>query len=214
MGSGRIAVSRVLDLKLSYDHDDAGGFDAIFLADTYRSLLALTGAPPKSNEEVLDASTWPVHALEAAGVDFVIPWGARKDLLLMTSAAGLQMYRVPNPDPRGYIRLTSDQIQIRSSAAQPGVVHALEAYDPGWIADVDGVPARVLEADGLGMDVPVPAGNHLVRLSYQTPGRTTGNVLSLFSVFLLLVLAAFPASNTREVRSKTWKYLAGRRDGR
>ena len=199
MGSGRVAVSRVLDLNLSYDHDDAGGFDAIFLANTYRSLLALTGAPPRSNEEVLDASTWPVRALAAAGVEFVIPWGApRTDLQLVKSAAGLQLYRVPNPEPRGYVRLTSDRIQIRSSAVQPGVAHALEAYDPGWIADVDGVPARVVEADGLGMNVPVPAGNHLVRLTYQTPGRRTGLILSLLSGCLLVVLISIPSNATRK----------------
>ena len=104
LGTGRVAVSRILDLQLSYDHDDAGGFDAIFLADTYRKLLALTEAPARSNEEVMDASTWPVHALEAAGVQFVIPWGGRNDLELAKSAAGLQMYRVANPTPRGYFR--------------------------------------------------------------------------------------------------------------
>jgi len=110
LGSGRIAVSRILDLELSHDHDDAGGFDAIFLANTYRALLALTGAPPRSNEEVMDASTWPPRALEAAGVGFVVPWGTRKDLELVKSAAGLQMYRVAHPAARSYLRPNSDVI--------------------------------------------------------------------------------------------------------
>jgi len=83
LGCGRIAVSRVLDLRLPYDHDDAGGFDAIFLATTYRALLALTGANPRLNEEVLDASTGAVPALQATGVEFVVPWPERKDLELV-----------------------------------------------------------------------------------------------------------------------------------
>jgi hypothetical protein len=187
-GSGRIAVSRILDLNLSYHHDDAGGFDAIFLADTYRALLALTGAPPRSNEEVMDASTWPPRALEAAGVEFVVPWGARKDLELAKSAAGLQMYRVAHPAPRNYLRPSSDVIEVRSSSPDPGLVHILEAYDPGWTANIDGSPAPVLQANPLGMDVPVAAGDHLVRLAYRTPGRTVGLLLSLASIGLLALL--------------------------
>ncbi len=187
-GGGRIAVSRILDLKLSRDHDDAGGFDAIFLADTYRALLALTGAPPRSNEEVMDASTWPPRALEAAGVEFVVPWGARKDLELAKSVSGLQMYRVAHPAPRDSLRPNSDVIELRSSSHEPGVAHILEAYDPGWTADVDGSPAPVLKANPLGMNVPVPAGNHLVRLAYRTPGRTVGLLLSLASIGLFALL--------------------------
>jgi Bacterial membrane protein YfhO len=198
LGTGRVAMSRVLDLKIDYDHDDAGGFDAIFLADTYRALLALTGAPARSNEEVMDASTWPPHALEATGVQFVIPWGARKDLALVKSAAGLQMFRVANPAPRDYLRPTPDLIQVQSSTTHAGVVHILEAYDPGWTADVDGAPVKVLEADGLGMDVPVPAGDHLVLFRYHTPGRRTGLILSLLSACLLVVLISAPWNTTGE----------------
>ncbi len=197
MGNGRIAVSRVLDLQLSRDHDDAGGFDAIFLAHTYRALLALTGAPPRSNEEVLDASAWPVSALQAAGVEYVIPWPARRDLELVKSAAGLEMYRVPNFAPRAYSRPDSDHIVVQSSMPRSGVVHVLEAYDPGWTADVDGAPSPVLEAKPLGMDVAVPAGDHLVRLSYHTPGRMTGALLSLLSVCLLVGLVSIPSGDTK-----------------
>jgi hypothetical protein len=199
VGNGRIAVSRVLDLQLAYDHDDAGGFDAIFLADTYRSLLALTGAPPRSNEEVLDASTWPVSALQGAGVQFVVAWPARTDLEPVKSAAGLQMDRVPNPAPRGYSRLNSDLIEVHSSLPRPGAVPVLEAYDPGWTAEVDGAPAPVREAHPLGMDVPVPAGDHLVRLRYHTPGRTTGAILSLVSMCLLILLVAAPMTASTTV---------------
>jgi hypothetical protein len=188
LGSGRVATSRIVDLKLDYDHDDAGGFDAIFLAHTYGTLLALTGAPPRSNEEVLDASTWPIAALQAAGVEYVVPWGQRKDLELVKSAAGLQLYRVPSPAPRAYPYVTSDLIEIHSSLSRPGVVHVLEAYDPGWIAEVDGVPAPIIELRGLGMDIPVAGGEHLVRLHYRTPGRTAGTLMSLASVALLALL--------------------------
>lgn len=192
VGRGRIAVSRVLDLRLPYDHDDAGGFDAIFLAPTYRALLALTGAPPHSNEEVLDASTWPVSALQATGVQCVIPWPARNDLELVKSAAGLNLYRVPHPAPRAYERIDPDLIEVHSALPQPGSLRILEAYDPGWTATIDGASALVRQAQPLGMDVPVPAGDHLVRLRYRTPGRNTGAMLSLASICLLALLLLKP----------------------
>jgi hypothetical protein len=188
LGTGRVALSRVLDLQLAYDHDDAGGFDAIFLANTYSKLLALTGAPPRSNEEVLDASTWPVPALQAAGVEFVVPWPARKDLDLAATSGSVHMYRVPNPEPRAYYRPSVDVIELRSSTPQPTMIHVLESYDPGWAASVDGSPAPVREAAGLGMDVSVPAGDHNVRLTYHTPGRITGALLSIVSLVLLAIL--------------------------
>ena len=95
------------------------------------------------------------------------------------------MYRVPNPAPRAYSRPDSDHIVAARSATQAGVVHILEAYDPGWTAEVDGASAQVRAAAPLGMDVPVPAGDRLVRLAYHTPGRTTGALLSLASLCLL-----------------------------
>jgi hypothetical protein len=185
VGTGRVALSPVLDLKLAYDHDDAGGFDAIFLADTYRKLLALIGAPHASNEEVLDASTWPVPALQAAGVEFVVPWPARTELEPVAEQSGVKLYRLPNPAPRTYARPDSDHIEIRASGP---IVHVLEAYDPGWTAEVDGSPAPIHEAPGLGMDIPVSAGDHNVRLTYRTPGRTTGIILSIVSLVLLAIL--------------------------
>ncbi len=184
-GDNRIAVSRVVSLRLAGKYNDAGGFDAIFLADPYPTLLALAGAPAGSNEEVLDASAWPPAALEATGVRFVVTWETRKDLELVKAVAGLQMYRLANPAPRAsffpagngnisaYTRANADLIVIRSSAIGPGAVDVLEAYDPGWTAEVDGVGAPVLEANGLGIAVPIPAGVHSVQLSYRTPGRST-----------------------------------------
>ena len=49
---------------------------------------------------------------------------------------------------------------------------------------------RTSPANGFAMAVPVPAGSHIVRLRYDTPGRTTGEGLSLLSLGLLAVLIA------------------------
>ena len=196
-GNARVAADRLLLLRPLLDRDDAGGYDSILLADTYRAVLALTGAAPRSNEELIDASVWPVPALEAAGVRFVITRGTRPDLELAISSADLRMYRVAHPAPRAsvdYQRPSSDQILLRSSQPQPGVIHVLESYSPGWTADVDGIPALVSKASGFAMAIPVPAGEHAIRLQYHTPGRRTGAVVSALSLGLLAALLVWNKS--------------------
>jgi hypothetical protein len=196
-GDSRVAVSRILSLRLSETVDDPGGFDSIFLADTYRAVAALTGAPTGWNEEIIDASTWPVSALQTTGAKYVITWQPRKDLDLVTTASGLWMYRVNHAAPRAagppggtakYIRPCSDEILIRSESPQDGRISVLEANDPGWSAKVDGLPAPILATNELGMAVPVAGGSHEVRFRYNTPGRTVGILLSLLSVLALAAL--------------------------
>jgi hypothetical protein len=241
-GDGRIAEERV-DETFSNDdrHDDAGGFDSIFLAPFYRGVLTLEGAPPDLNRQWIDASEFPVKALEATGVRFVITTNTRTDLERAAVDEDTNLYRVPNPAPRAdffagariefvaerqipesfaadprnrlllslntrkysppvgsgttdtpviYRRPSSDEILLRTSSREPGFVHVLEAYDPGWTATVDAAPAPVLPANGFAMAIPVPPGSHTVRLLYKTPGRAMGAALSLLSLALLAALIA------------------------
>jgi len=196
LGDDRVAVSRILSLRLLYDRDDAGGYDSIFLADPYRALLALADAPPGLNEEIIDASRWPVAALQAAGVKLVITEGTRTDLELAASTPILRMYRVANPASRAslsggvviYHRPTGDRIEVQSSGTRPGVVKVLEAPDPGWAAQVDGARTPIVAAGGIRMEVAVPPGDHSILLRYRTPGRITGGALSAASLFLLVAL--------------------------
>jgi hypothetical protein len=243
VGDGRIAEERTYYATLSNDdhHDDAGGFDSIFLARFYRGVLALAGDTPGLNRQSIDASELPVKALEATGVRFVITTKTRTDLEWAASDEDTNLYRVPHPAPRAeffegkraefvedrrisesfaadppnrlllspdarkystsvssnmtdtpviYLRPSSDEMLLRTSNGEPGFVHVLEAYDPGWIATMDTAPAPVLPANGFAMAVPVPAGSHIVRLRYKTPGRAVGAGLSLLSLALLAALIA------------------------
>ena len=96
-----------------------------------------------------------------------------------------------------YERPSSDEIDFAATSPQPGFVYVLEAFDPGWSATVDGVGAPVLPANGFAMAIPMAAGNHAVRLHYATPGRATGEWLSLVSLCFLigLIASAKPSAN-------------------
>lgn len=200
IGSGRVASSDVPMWCLQVC-DDAGSFDSILLAGPYRAMLELTGANPRTNQERLNAAAFPVAALQTAGVRFVLTDEPRQDLELVANDDEAKLYRVPNPAPRAsflggagsvvYARPASDRIQIESAANAPGSVRVLESWDPGWQAEVDGMKTPVLPANGFAMAVPVNAGRHVVRLTYRTPGRTLGWVLSLISLALLGALIGF-----------------------
>jgi uncharacterized membrane protein YfhO len=88
------------------------------------------------------------------------------------------------------VRHSSDEIEVRATAFTRGFVKVLESFDPGWSAMVDGSAAPVVLADGFAMAVPVQPGEHTLRLSYRTPGRGLGCLLSLASVALFLGLLA------------------------
>jgi hypothetical protein len=87
-----------------------------------------------------------------------------------------------------YLRPGSDEIRLQVEAGQPGFVHVVETWDPGWTATLDGSAAPVLPANGFLMAVPVAAGRHSIALRYRTPGRAPGVVLSLLSFGLLIGL--------------------------
>ncbi len=197
-GDARIAEQRFNELHTNDDrHDDAGGFDSIFLADSYRGIMRLAGFPPKTNRQLIDATTLPESALEAMGVRFVITGESRPDLEFVATSDDVNLYRVPNPFPRAsfpgtvdYQRPSSDEILLHTRSAEAGVAEILESWDPGWSASVDGAPAPVRPWNGLGMAISVPGGEHVVRLIYRTPGRGMGALLSLASMAGLVALIA------------------------
>jgi hypothetical protein len=196
-GEARIAEERTSEIHSNDDrHDDAGGFDSIFLVGYYRGIYALAGAPPGVNRQWIDASELPKKALEATGVKFVITEKARPDLEPIDAADEMNLYRVENPAPRAgffpnqgtgpwpveYGRPSSDEIVLHAASATAGRAWVLESWDPGWRATVDARAAPVEPTNGLAMAVSVPAGTHTVRLHYETPGRAAGVWLSLASL--------------------------------
>ncbi|MGD0772566.1 MAG: hypothetical protein ABSC05_07060 [Candidatus Solibacter sp.] len=121
----------------------------------------------------------------------------RRDKLLLPAESRAYLSRSPSAGPGGnheiptavtYSRPSSDEIRLHTAAGQAGFVHMLESWDPGWSAQVDSKPGLVAIANGFSMAVPVEAGEHAIRLRYQTAGRTVGWILSIISAGLLALL--------------------------
>jgi hypothetical protein len=76
------------------------------------------------------------------------------------------------------LRLGLDRVSLDVTLDRPGLVVLLEAWDPGWRATVDGVPAEVLAANLVFRAVRVEAGRHRVEMVYRPVEVVAGAALS------------------------------------
>lgn len=79
-------------------------------------------------------------------------------------------------------------------------------YCEGWTAYVDGKEEDILQANSLGMAIPLKAGNHKIELRYFTPGLKAGAVSSAIGVSLFMLCFFWPA-NISEKKKKRNKFI-------
>jgi hypothetical protein len=103
--------------------------------------------------------------------------------------------QVPSGQPATVSVLTDadDTISARVSARGGGYLVVADALQqPGWAVTVDGRRAAMVAADDAMAAVYVPAGVHTVRFHYSTPGQTSGLVLSVIGVVVMVALVVAP----------------------
>jgi hypothetical protein len=93
------------------------------------------------------------------------------------------------------VEFTPDRVVLEAELSAPGYVVLLDAYDPGWSAEVDGEPAPVLRANVLFRAVGVGAGRHRIEYRYRPPGFRAASALFATAV---LVAAAIVARQRRD----------------
>ena len=74
-----------------------------------------------------------------------------------------------------------------------GYLVTRDSHARGWLATVDGSPARVLRANGKHMAVPLGPGHHQVVLRYRPPGLRLGLALAAVASVTTLGLCLRPA---------------------
>ena len=105
--------------------------------------------------------------------------------------------RDPGPHPgngtgtAAYRQLDTEHAVVRTTSTARGWLVVRNPYDPNWHATVDGRPVAVREADYLMQAVPVPAGDHVVRLTYRDPAIGRGLLVSVVGWVVLLGLIAW-----------------------
>lgn len=100
------------------------------------------------------------------------------------------------------LRLAPDRVTLDVDASAPGFVVLADAFDPGWRATVDGLPARVRRANLAFRAVAVAEGRHVVEMVYRPRSVIQGLTLSTLSLLLVLGVAAAGARRERRRRRR------------
>jgi hypothetical protein len=61
----------------------------------------------------------------------------------------------------------ADRMEVEVDNKQPGILVVHEAYYPGWVAEIDGLPARILRTNVLFRGVEVGEGRHHVVFRFE-----------------------------------------------
>jgi hypothetical protein len=79
-------------------------------------------------------------------------------------------------------KVSTRELEVRVEAPEPSIVVVAQTYYHWWRAYVDERPASLLPANYAFQAVPIPAGNHLVRLAYEDMRFRLGGAISLISL--------------------------------
>ncbi len=110
-----------------------------------------------------------------------------------------------SPDTAGQIeeaRFENDRIVLRAAANAPALLVLTDRFYPGWQATVNGLPGRVLRANGLFRAVEIPAGSSEVVFEFRPRSFIIGAWISAGAsvAFLLLI---FVTRSSRLAASRT-----------
>jgi hypothetical protein len=95
------------------------------------------------------------------------------------------------------VRSGVDTLTATATLRRPGMLLVrINAY-PGWSARVDGKPARLIPADYLFQAVPLPAGSHVVELSFHPRSVEIGTWISLATLVGLVGASAVAIARRR-----------------
>ena len=82
-------------------------------------------------------------------------------------------------------QVDNGQVSGEISLDAPGVLVFSIPFSEGWRAKVNGAPAETVASADAFLALVLPAGEHLVELTYTTPWLTAGCILSLLSLALI-----------------------------
>jgi hypothetical protein len=132
--------------------------------------------PNNDGEGLLELAAGSVDGHAVAFIDGPLP---NVDPL-MTSTADAEQVIIIQQD--------ADALTAEVTTNSAGLVVFSEIYEQGWNAHVDGESVEVLRTNHALRGVPVPAGEHVIELSYEPPLLRTGLWISgITSVVVVMV---------------------------
>ena len=93
---------------------------------------------------------------------------------------------------------SGDVVAATVDAAGPGFLVVADTLQDGWVVEVDGASAPLLDADHAFVAVPVGEGTHEVVLRYTPPGWRTGWTVTGLAVLALVGLMVWDRRRSRQ----------------
>jgi hypothetical protein len=100
-----------------------------------------------------------------------------------------------------FARPRAAELDIGVSIDGAGLLVVSETAMPGWNAEVDGIWTRVLTVDHALMGIPVPRGEHKVRLVYDPASFRVGAACSLLALLAITAALIVPRRGRRAPES-------------
>jgi uncharacterized membrane protein YgdD (TMEM256/DUF423 family) len=134
---------------------------------------------------------WVVHAVEVIAAQEAALARLSADtfdlrrVAVLNEPPGLALPGPTDGSTAQVIAFAATDISVAVDAVADGLLILSEVYYPGWRASVDGLPAPVLRADGLLRGIPIPQGQHVVRVWYAPASVRAGLAISALALILI-----------------------------
>lgn len=163
----------LLNVTYAVDVDSATGAPL-----GYRSRPTTYGHARMIYDAEIVAPSEAENAMNTAGIDFGSTALLEEDPGIPLNGGGQGSARI--------VAYSAEEIVVETGSSTPGLLLLSEVWYPAWKAEVDGVATEVLRANYSLRAVPVPAGEHTVRFTYDSDAFSTGFWITVISLLLLL----------------------------
>jgi len=92
----------------------------------------------------------------------------------------------PEPPSARIVRDGTTEVTVEAALPRSGILVLRDTYDPDWRAEVDGMPAEIVRANGLYRAIGLPPGRHVIRFSYRPRNLIIGLIVSGTTVLLMI----------------------------
>lgn len=123
-------------------------------------------------------------------------WNPEQSVVVETTATPpLQLERGTGGEVNGTARITAETplaLEIAVESSGDAMLVVADTYYPGWTATVDDQPTPIYRANGAFRAVPITAGRHTVRMTYQPRSVAIGALLSAaaLAIYALTLVTA------------------------
>ncbi|MBZ0268236.1 YfhO family protein [bacterium] len=184
--------------KWTYAHTSDG-------VRVYENRNALPRAWITHRSEVLEAENVRA-AIRTSRLPDGTPWNPRDVALLEEPRPEEPAEGAPTPDGATGVEASVEasvelvaptEMRVVTRSRSPGLLVLGDVAYPGWRATVDGEETPVLRCDYVLRAVPIPAGEHVVRLRFRPVSLGVGRAISAMASLALLALVAWEMRRAR-----------------